>query len=254
LLIREQVARVVICNLDPNPLVSGKGIQRLLQAGIAVDIGILESKGAYLNRHFFHFHEKERPWITLKFAESNDGFIARETGEPVGFSNLLSQKLVHKLRTQHQAILIGVNTANADNPKLNARFWSGNTPLRMVIDPKNRMRRDITLITDESAVVIFTQDFTYEESNKQWIALGENLLLGIMKYCQNQGIQSILVEGGTQTLEAFYAAGLSDEILKIQSDINLEKGIKSPFRDFSWDMIEQVGHNNRWLRAKENLS
>jgi diaminohydroxyphosphoribosylaminopyrimidine deaminase/5-amino-6-(5-phosphoribosylamino)uracil reductase len=254
LLIREQVARVVICNLDPNPLVSGKGIQRLLQAGIAVDIGILESKGAYLNRHFFHFHEKGRPWITLKFAESSDGFIAREKGEPVGFSNLISQKLVHKLRTQHQAILIGVNTANADNPKLNARFWPGNTPLRMVIDPKNRMRRDINLIMDESALIVFTHDFTFEESNKQWVALGENLLLGIMKYCQNQGIQSILVEGGTQTLEAFYAAGLSDEILKIQSDVNLEKGIKSPFRDFSWVTIEQVGHNNRWLRAKENLS
>jgi diaminohydroxyphosphoribosylaminopyrimidine deaminase/5-amino-6-(5-phosphoribosylamino)uracil reductase len=254
LLIREQVARVVICNLDPNPLVSGKGMQRLLQAGITVDIGILESKGAYLNRYFSHFHEKGRPWVTLKFAESSDGFIARETGEPVSFSNLLSQKLVHKLRSQHQAILIGVNTANADNPKLNARFWSGNTPLRMVIDPQNRMRRDITLITDESAVVIFTQDFTYTESNKQWIAVGENLLLGIMKYCQNQGIQSILVEGGTHTMEAFYAAGLSNEILKIQSDIFLEKGIKSPFKDFSWDLIEQVGHNNRWLRAKENLS
>lgn len=254
LLIREQVARVVICNLDPNPHVSGKGMQRLLHAGIAVEIGILESKGAYLNRHFFHFHEKGRPWITLKFAESSDGFIARETGDPVGFSNLISQKLVHKLRTQHQAILIGVNTANADNPKLNTRFWPGNTPLRMVIDPHNRMRRDVTLITDESAVVIFTHDFTYAESNKQWIALGENLLLGIMKYCENQGIQSILVEGGTHTLEAFYAAGLSDEILKIQSDVFLEKGIKSPFKDFSWDLIEQVGHNNRWLRTKENLS
>lgn len=254
LLIREQVARVVICNLDPNPLVSGKGVQRLLEAGIAVDIGILESKGAYLNRHFFHFHDKGRPWVTLKFAESSDGFIARETGEPVGFSNLLSQKLVHKLRTQHQAILIGVNTANADNPKLNARFWSGNTPLRMVIDPQNRMRRDINLFMDERALIVFTRDFTFEERNKQWIALGENLLLGIMAYCQNQGIQSILVEGGAKTLEAFYAAGLSDEILKIQSDVYLEKGIKSPFKDFLWDMIEQVGHNNRWLRAKENLS
>ena len=124
LLIREQVARVVICNLDPNPLVAGKGIERLSQAGIEVDTGILALQGAQINRHFFHFHEKGRPWITLKFAESADGFIARENGEPVTFSNEVSQQLVHKMRTQHQAILIGVNTANADNPKLDARFWT----------------------------------------------------------------------------------------------------------------------------------
>jgi diaminohydroxyphosphoribosylaminopyrimidine deaminase/5-amino-6-(5-phosphoribosylamino)uracil reductase len=115
------------------------------------------------------------------------------------------------------------------------------------------MSRDITLFTDESAVTIFTQDFSYEESNKQWIALGENLLLGIMKYCHNQGIQSILVEGGTHTMETFYAAGLSNEILKIRSDVSLLKGIKSPFKDIMWDSIEQVGNNNHWLRAKENL-
>jgi len=253
LLIREKVARVVICNLDPNPLVAGQGVQRLIQAGITVDLGILESQGAQINRSFFHFHEKKRPWITLKFAESKDGFIAKESGQPVIFSNAVSQQLVHKLRTQHQAILVGVNTANADNPTLNARFWPGKSPLRMVIDPQNRMHRDITLLEDDEPLLVFTREFADTDRNKQWIPLGENMLEGIMIYCQKQGIQSILVEGGTQTLLSFYAAGFSDEILKIQSGMCLEKGIKSPFREHAWEVIEQVGADNQWLRAKENL-
>lgn len=250
LLIREQVARVVICNLDPNPLVAGKGIERLSQAGIEVETGILAAHGAQINRHFFHFHEKGRPWITLKFAESADGFIARENGEPVTFSNEVSQQLVHKMRTQHQAILIGVNTANADNPKLDARFWPGNSPIRMVIDPNNRMQRALTLVTDNSPLHIFTREYAMVKGNKQWIALGDNMLEGLMQYCHAAGIQSILVEGGTHTLESFYTAGLADEILKIKSDVCLEKGIKSPFKALSWELIEQVGTNNQWLHVK----
>ena len=254
LLIREQVGRVVICNLDPNPLVAGKGIERLVQAGITVDTGILATKGAQINQKFFHFHEKSRPWITLKFAESADGFIARENGEPVAFSNKVSQQLVHKLRTQHQAILIGVNTANADNPKLDARFWPGNSPIRMVVDPKNRMRRDIQLLQDEAPLLVFTCEYNFSEGNKQWIALGDNLLKGIMEYGSLHGIQSILVEGGTHTLEAFYQAGLADEMIKIKSVVCLEKGIKSPFKGLLWELMEQVGSDNSWLQVKENLA
>ena len=254
LLIREQVSRVVICNLDPNPLVAGKGIQRLIQAGIAVDTGILASKGAQINHKFFHFHEKSRPWITLKFAESADGFIAKEDGEPVRFSNRVSQQLVHKLRTQHQAILIGVNTANADNPTLDARFWPGNSPLRMVIDPKNRIRKDLKLLIDEAPLLIFTRDFSLTEVNKQWIALGDDLLTGAMEYCHKNGIQSILVEGGTYTLASFRQADLADEIIKIKSGVCLEKGIKSPFPGVSWEFMEQIGPDNQWLKVKENLA
>jgi diaminohydroxyphosphoribosylaminopyrimidine deaminase/5-amino-6-(5-phosphoribosylamino)uracil reductase len=250
LLIREQVARVVICNLDPNPLVAGKGKQRLLQAGIEVETGVLAPHGALINRHFFHFHEKERPWITLKYAESADGFIARENGEPVAFSNEVSQQLVHKMRTQHQAILIGVNTANADNPKLDARFWPGKSPVRMVIDPNNRMQHALRLVTDNSPLLIFTRDFAMDKGNKHWIALGDNILQGIMHYCYAEGIQSILVEGGTYTLEAFYAAGLANDLVKIKSDVCLEKGIKSPFKTLSWELLEQVGADNQWLQVK----
>jgi diaminohydroxyphosphoribosylaminopyrimidine deaminase/5-amino-6-(5-phosphoribosylamino)uracil reductase len=221
-----------------------------LQAGIEVETGVLAPRGAQINRHFFHFHEKGRPWITLKYAESADGFIARENGEPVAFSNEVSQQLVHKMRTQHQAILIGVNTANADNPKLDARFWPGKSPVRMVIDPNNRMQRALTLVTDNSPLLIFTRDFAMEKGNKHWIALGDNILQGIMQYCHAEGIQSILVEGGTHTLESFYTAGLADEILKIKSNVCLEKGIKSPFAALYWQLLEQVGADNQWLQVK----
>ena len=250
LLIREQVARVVICNSDPNPLVAGKGIQRLLQAGIEGETGVLAPRGAQINRHFFHFHEKGGPWITLKYAESADGFIARENGEPVVFSNEVSQQLVHKMRTQHQAILIGVNTANTDNPKLDARFWPGKSPVRMVIDPNNRMQRALTLVTDNFPLLIFTRDYAMDNGNKQWIALGDNMLEGIIQYCRTEGIQSILVEGGSYTLESFYAAGLANDLVKIKSDVCLEKGIKSPFGALSWQLMEQVGADNQWLQVK----
>jgi diaminohydroxyphosphoribosylaminopyrimidine deaminase/5-amino-6-(5-phosphoribosylamino)uracil reductase len=254
LLIREQVGRVVVCNVDPNPLVAGKGIQRLLEAGIEVDVAILADRGAEINRMFFQYHTQGRPWITLKFAASADGFIAHESGEPIQFSNELSRQLVHKLRTQHQAILIGVNTAEADNPKLDARFWPGNDPIRMVLDPTNRMRQDRIVLQDDLPLLIFTKHVAHVAGNKQWIALGDDLLTGLMKYCQKENIQSILVEGGTKTLEGFYAAGLADTILQIQSGVSLQKGIKSPFQDLSWELMVQVGSDNRWLRAKENLS
>jgi diaminohydroxyphosphoribosylaminopyrimidine deaminase/5-amino-6-(5-phosphoribosylamino)uracil reductase len=254
LLIREQVRRVVIANLDPNPLVAGKGVQRLLQAGIDVDIAVLSNQGADLNRKFFHFYEQKRPWITLKFAESADGFIADSRSKPIRFSNELSQKLVHKLRTQHQAILIGVNTAESDNPQLSNRFWPGNSPIRMVIDPRNRMSRDRILITDDAPLRIFTNTYTHTQGQKQWIALGENMLDGLMDYCFKNNIQSILVEGGTKTLESFSNAGLGDEILKIKSNILLHHGIESPFKDSQWEKIEQVGSDNLWLQIKKNLS
>ncbi len=134
LLIRHQVKKVVVCNNDPNPLVSGQGIAKLLNAGIEVVTGVLETEGRKLNKRFFTFVEKQRPYIILKWAQTVDGFVARENYESKWISNDFSRQLVHQWRSEEDAVLVGTKTAAHDNPKLDVRDWSGRNPVRVVID------------------------------------------------------------------------------------------------------------------------
>ena len=129
LIIEKQIPRVVVCNLDPNPLVAGKGIKLLKDAGIEVKTGILAQEGAFLNRRFFTYINHKRPFIILKWAETADGFVARENYDSKWISNALSRKLVHKWRTEEDAILVGKNTALYDNPQLTSRDWEGKNPI-----------------------------------------------------------------------------------------------------------------------------
>ncbi len=141
-LVREKVAKVVICNTDPNPMVSGRGIKLLQNAGIEVVSGVLEAEGRKLNRRFFHFHEKKRPYIIAKWAESADGYIAGENTQ-VLISDKLHRFEVHRWRSEEAAILVGSQTAQIDNPALNVRDWTGNQPLRLVIDRKAKLNKDL---------------------------------------------------------------------------------------------------------------
>jgi diaminohydroxyphosphoribosylaminopyrimidine deaminase/5-amino-6-(5-phosphoribosylamino)uracil reductase len=247
LLIKHQVKRVVICNLDPNPLVSGKGVAKLEAAGIDVVTGILAEKGEVINRRFFHFHRNQRPYITVKYASSADQFIAQVSGEPHVFSNLISHQLVHRLRSEHQAILIGVNTANADNPNLTTRSWPGNSPMRFVLDPHNRLNSNTQLLQDDLPTYIFTYDKNKSEGNKQWISLGsESYLQQLMDYCHINSIQSILIEGGTNTIETFMREIEVQEIIHIESNENLGIGIAAPHIEMKDANFFKLGLNNRW--------
>jgi diaminohydroxyphosphoribosylaminopyrimidine deaminase/5-amino-6-(5-phosphoribosylamino)uracil reductase len=251
LLIKSKVKEVIICNLDPNPLVAGQGIEKLKAAGIQVIQGVLESKGAKINRHFFTFHTKKRPYITLKWAASLDGFIAQENGEPYTFSNPQSQTLVHQIRTQHQGILVGVNTIIQDNPQLNVRYWQGNNPIRMVLDPHNRIPKNSHVLQDGQPTWIFTKQVEAEQGACHWIALGEHYQIkDILKFAYKKGIISILVEGGTKTLSAFLQSGLVDEVWKQEKDITLGKGIPEPEYGLKWKQHQQVGEDNVWYQAE----
>lgn len=254
LLIKSKVKRVIICNMDPNPIVAGEGIAKLKAAGIEVEVGLLAEKGEELNRKFFYFQREQKPYITLKFACSQDHFIAKVNGEPISFSNSESQQLVHKMRAENQAILIGVQTAIADNPSLNVRHWQGNSPIRIIIDPSNRLPKESKLVQDYEALLVFTKHHTETVGNNKWIAVGEKnpieFLDSILTYCYQNNIQSILVEGGTRTANQFYTAGLINEIWKIEKQIKLGEGIPAPIlTDVVFEKKFMIGQDNVWSKG-----
>lgn len=250
LLISSKVKKVFICNEDPNPLVSGKGIQKLLAAGIEVESGLLADKGNLVNRHFFTFHRQQRPYITLKFATSKDQFLSQKNGKAIVFSNEMSKTLVHQLRTYHQAILVGVNTANWDNPQLTARYWQGNNPVRIILDPNNRINSDLHVLTDEHPTWIFTERVSKVEGNKVWFASqtknADAFLSFVLQTLYQKNIQSLLVEGGAATLQQFLENQLVDEIIHIEHSKEIGEGIAAPLINEQWKEIRKVGDDNLW--------
>ena len=254
LLIRAGVTRVVICNVDPNPLVSGQGIQKLKKAGIEVVAGILEKQGLQLNRKFFHAQKNRRPYFTLKFACSQDQFIADKDGKPLSFSNQESQVLMHQMRAEHQGILIGVETAIQDNPKLTLRFAKGKNPIRIVLDPNNRLPRNLKIVQDGGETWVFTKEFENQQAQVSWIALGnlssDDFLVAMANHCFKAGMHSILIEGGSKTAEGFYQAGLIDEIWKIEKKEEIGEGIPAPkLGGIIYEKKWKSGKNNVWYRG-----
>ncbi|MBO4549484.1 MAG: dihydrofolate reductase family protein, partial [Bacteroidaceae bacterium] len=214
-IIRNKIPRVVVGCSDPFAKVNGQGIKRLQEAGCEVLVGVLEEECQELNRRFFTFHKEHRPWITLKWAQSKDGFIdrTRKAGEePTQFSNAFTQTLVHRLRARNQAILVGTKTALLDNPTLTTRLWSGPNPLRLTIDRYNILPPTLHLKDGSSPTVIYTHESLRE----------------ILDDLYNRGIQSLLVEGGAKLLQSFIYEGLWDEARIETAPFCLEGGIAAP--------------------------
>jgi len=226
LLIQSGIKEVYVANLDPNPLVAGKGIAKLEAAGITCHLGMLASTGEWINRHFFTFHRLKRPYITFKYACSSDGFIAGNAGAPIQISSELSAIRVHQMRSEHQGILVGVQTIINDNPSLTTRLVKGDNPLRIVLDPNGRIPADAKVLTDG----------------------GETRMLKSTAEILNLGIQSILVEGGAQTMERLFAEGLVDEVWKIRSPKTLEEGISEPKLAIKWRAIDYLG-DDTWFKG-----
>ncbi|MEY2761100.1 MAG: Diaminohydroxyphosphoribosylaminopyrimidine deaminase [Bacteroidota bacterium] len=226
LLIESGIKEVYVANLDPNPLVAGKGIAKLEAAEITCHVGLLADKGEWINRHFFTFHRLKRPYITFKYACSADGFIAGPSGVPVQLSTELSAIRVHQMRAEHQGILVGVQTIINDNPSLSTRLVTGANPLRIVIDPSGRIPSTAKVLQDG----------------------GETRVLKSTSEIPQLGIQSILVEGGAQTMERLFAEGLVDEIWKIRSPKALNEGIPEPKLPVKWRAIDYLG-DDTWFIA-----
>ncbi|MBL0742255.1 bifunctional diaminohydroxyphosphoribosylaminopyrimidine deaminase/5-amino-6-(5-phosphoribosylamino)uracil reductase RibD [Chryseolinea lacunae] len=229
MLIHHRVKKVVVANLDSNPLVSGEGVKKLRAAGIEVITGILDKQGHALNRAFFTVMNHQRPFIVLKWAETADGFIARENYDSKWISHALSRQLVHKWRTELDAILVGSKTAAHDNPQLNVRDWTGRNPVRVVIDRFLKLSSSLHVFDGSQKTIRYNVLKHEEHPNLSLVRLDEeNFLAEIVKDLHRQKIQSVLVEGGAHLLQLFIDAGLWDEARIFQSPRSFGKGIAAP--------------------------
>lgn len=230
LLIKHQVKKVIVCNHDPNPLVAGKGIEKLRQAGIEVETCILEAEGREINKRFFTFIEKQRPYIILKWAESADGFIAKPNYEAVQISNLLSRRFVHKMRAEEDAIMVGTNTARYDNPKLDTRFWTGKNAIRVLIDRDLSLSKDLNIFDDSQVTICYNLLGNKTLNNNIWVKFEENYSFEkfIIQDLYQRKVQSIIIEGGTILLQSFINSGLWDEAIVLKSKKILGEGINAP--------------------------
>jgi len=230
LLIKENVKKVVICNSDPNPLVNGKGIQKLKDAGIEVEIGLLQNEGRELNKRFFKYIEKKRPFIILKWAETADGFLAKKDFSSKWISNDLSRLLVHKMRAEEDAVMVGTNTTLHDNPTLNVREWAGRNPVRIVIDKNLRLSNDLKIFDQSQKTICF--NFLKEEKveNLHYVKLNntDNIIPEIISHLFSEKIQSLIIEGGAQLLQSFIDLNLWDEIYLFKSEQIFTDGILAP--------------------------
>jgi len=222
LILANNIPNVVIGTMDPFAKVAGNGIKKLVEAGKNVTVGILEDECNKLNKRFFTFHNKKRPYVILKWAESLDGFIApltKEKKEPVWITNEYSRQLVHKWRSEEQAILVGTNTVIDDNPSLTTRDWTGNSPIRIVLDQNNRISKE-NHIFDNQAKTILLSGTEIDYSKKIGVQIAD--------YLFNTNIQSVIIEGGRQTLQTFIDENIWDEARIFKGKKPLIKGIKAP--------------------------
>jgi diaminohydroxyphosphoribosylaminopyrimidine deaminase/5-amino-6-(5-phosphoribosylamino)uracil reductase len=222
LIIEHQIPNIVIGTIDPFAKVAGNGIKKLVEAGRNVTVGILEDECNQLNKRFFTFHNKKRPYIILKWAESHDGFIApltKQVRQPVWITNTYSRQLVHQWRTEEQAILVGTQTVIDDNPSLTARDWKGNNPIRIVLDQNNRISKENHIFDNQAKTLVLSSD-TIDYSKKIGTQITDFLFLN--------NIQSVIIEGGRQTLQTFIDENLWDEARIFKGSVFLENGIQSP--------------------------
>lgn len=238
LIIKHQIPRVVIGILDPHEKVAGKGVKKLKEAGCEVIVGVLENECRKHHKRFLTYHEKKRPYILLKWAESVDGFIAPTIDErskilePFWITNKYSRQLVHKWRSEEQAILVGTNTVLQDNPKLDVRHWKGKNPIRVIMDRTLKIDPSFHVLDGSVQTIVFTEitDTSKFQKNSQYIQIdfSKNIALQICEKLYLHSIQSVLIEGGAQTLQTFIAANLWDEAYVFKGAITFHKGVKAP--------------------------
>lgn len=230
MLINHRIQQVVIANEDPNPKVAGKGIKKIREAGYQVKTGVMANDALHLNRRYFTFLNNNRPYIILKWAQSKDGFISRKN-EQTTISSKTSQRLVHKWRSEEQAILVGTNTALIDNPRLDARHWNGRNPLRVVIDKKLKFPADLHLLKDETKTIVFSDSMPSNSNlSCQYHVIPDEMdgIAYILQTLMNLQVQSLIIEGGSTLLQSFIDRHLWDEARILTGNCYLGTGVASP--------------------------
>lgn len=229
LIVENKIPSVVIGTVDPFKQVNGNGITTLKKAGIEVVMSSLKEEAIYLNRRFFTLHQKQRPYLILKWAQSSDGFLAplqekRKTKSPVFLSTKEDQILVHQWRKEEEAILVGAQTVIDDNPQLTTRWINGRHPVRVILDPNQRIPKDATVFSTHSP----TYHLTNQLLGLKKSSTPQQFLSSSLTFLAQQNISSLIVEGGKKTLEYFINASLWDEARIFKSTTQLKEGIIAP--------------------------
>lgn len=253
LIIRHGLPKVVIASHDVNPLVSGQGVKRLRDAGITVIEDVLSAEARQLNARFITYMEKKRPHIILKWAETSDGFIARKNSDSRWISDEYSRQLVHKWRSEEDAVLVGSGTAWHDNPNLNVRDWSGRNPIRVVIDRYLKLGPNQNLFNGRQMTICYNLVKNEAHENLVFVALRpENFLQLLVQDLYRRHIQSVIVEGGAQILNSFIKADLWDEARVFVSPQTFKSGVPAP--QLAGVLRQTLKLDNDWLWIHVPLS
>ncbi len=231
LIIKYGIPKVVIACQDPFPKVAGSGIEALKQAGIELIVGVLEQEALALNKRFICFHQNKRPFIVLKWAQTANGKIAGMGEKRLMITNELTNRLVHRWRSQEAAILVGYQTALKDNPRLDNRYWKGNSPIRMVIDRDLSLPSHLHLLDGSHRTIVFNQVKNAKVKHLEYVFLDaqKDTIEQILTASYQMGIQSLIVEGGAALLQDFIDAGLWDEARVISNQqLSIESGLDAP--------------------------
>lgn len=222
LIIKHKIPNVVIGCIDDNIKVAGKGVAALQKSGCNVTVGVLETACKTHHKRFFTYHNKKRPYIILKWAETADGFIAPETKKeqkPVWITNTHSRQLVHKWRAEEHAILVGTKTVTKDNPSLTVRDWTGKNPIRVVIDKEHKLSKNLAIYNKDAKTICI---------QKNTIDFSKPIAQQICDLLYKKGINSIIIEGGSQTLQTFINENLWDEARVFIGNTAFKSGVKAP--------------------------
>lgn len=231
LVIQNKIPKVVIGCLDPNREVNGKGIEKLKAAGVEVEFGILENECKDLNKRFFTFQKKQRPYVILKWAQTSNGFLSSGTGKRLLISNEYSNRLVHKWRSEEASILVGTNTAMMDDPELTTRLWPGPSPMRLVLDINLRLPSDLKLFNHQVPAIIFN-NVKHEETGSliyYKIEKDGSLIQQIINALYKLNILSVIAEGGAKLLQSFIDEAIWDEARVFSNkQLTIDKGLAAP--------------------------
>ncbi|MFV0268292.1 MAG: bifunctional diaminohydroxyphosphoribosylaminopyrimidine deaminase/5-amino-6-(5-phosphoribosylamino)uracil reductase RibD [Draconibacterium sp.] len=250
LIVEKKIPKVVIGTIDPFAEVAGKGIEKLKKAGIEVTLDILRDECRELNKRFFTFHQKQRPYIILKWAQTQDGFLdvdrdSADFGEPTWITGKEALLRVHQLRAEEDAIMVGTNTAEKDDPSLTVRHCEGKNPLRMVLDRELRLSQNLKLFDQSTPTLVFNALKNEVRGNTEYhlIDFQKNLPLQVLNLLYHKNILSLIVEGGRQLLQSFIDANLWDEAQVYTGAKTFGAGVPAPLPDLRNATEETIGND-----------
>lgn len=259
-IMEEGIPRVVVAMVDPNPVVAGKGIEVLRQNGVDVTVGIREDEAKELNRAYITYQTKQRPYVVLKWAQTLDGYIDRyrANGECEWITNERARMLVHKWRSEHPAIMVGTNTVDADNPRLNVRCWSGNNPLRVVVDRRLRLPAKANVFDGSQPTLLITGNNSQALSRRNEFAGIEGLEIISMDFAKEVEVQilkelaqrrvtSMLVEGGGAFISSFVKKNLWDEARVFVGNKFFGGGINAPTVAGNLHSFDEIGDSKLFI-------